>query len=162
MPLEIAADRTSAIETVLRSDKVRTKLLEKEAELTVLLESGDISASEKLKDVTDELKNIGADSAESKARRILGAYSFLTFACSLHNITFIAGLGFTKAMQEKSVENFSGGWRMRISLARALFLEPTLLLLDEPTNHRKLIFCLVIQLSSFLYLFSGFECGHMA
>ena len=78
MPLEIAADRTSAIETVLRSDKVRTKLLEKEAELTLLLESGDISASEKLKDVTDELKNIGADSAESKARRILGAYSFLT------------------------------------------------------------------------------------
>lgn len=101
----------------MRSDKVRTKLLEEETELTKLLEAGDIAASEKLQEVSNELKNIGAESAEPRARRIL------------------AGLGFNKEMQEKAVEDFSGGWRMRISLARALFLEPTLLLLDEPTNH---------------------------
>ncbi|KAK6023589.1 ABC transporter, ATP-binding protein [Ostertagia ostertagi] len=71
----------------------------------------------RLQEIARELRDIGADAAEPRARRIL------------------AGLGFSKEMQDKAVEDFSGGWRMRISLARALFLEPTLLMLDEPTNH---------------------------
>uniref|UniRef100_A0AC34F422 ABC transporter domain-containing protein n=1 Tax=Panagrolaimus sp. ES5 TaxID=591445 RepID=A0AC34F422_9BILA len=114
---EIRVDNTTAINAVLQSDKHRFALIDEHEKLNQKLEDGDLSVSDRIQEIDDELKNIGAEAAESRARRIL------------------AGLGFDKVMQEKAVEDFSGGWRMRISLARALFLEPTLLLLDEPTNH---------------------------
>lgn len=47
----------------------------------------------------------------------------------------LAGLGFSEADQQSSVDALSGGWRMRLNLARALFVPSDYLLLDEPTNH---------------------------
>jgi ATP-binding cassette subfamily F protein 1 len=47
----------------------------------------------------------------------------------------LAGIGFDEEDQQKLVKEYSGGWRMRISIAKALFNEPDIMILDEPTNH---------------------------
>jgi len=116
---EVVADGTPAVDAVLKADKKRWELIEEERMLTQVIENGDEDPKKlaRLQNVYEELSSMGADSAESKARRIL------------------YGLGFDVGMQTKPTKMFSGGWRMRISLARALFIEPTLLMLDEPTNH---------------------------
>jgi len=113
---EVGADERSALQTVLDADVKRTELLEECKRLEAEQEAGkDVAAD--LGEVYDELRAIGADQAEPRARRLL------------------AGLGFSKEMQDRATNKFSGGWRMRVSLARALYIEPTLLMLDEPTNH---------------------------
>ncbi|XP_067267447.1 ATP-binding cassette sub-family F member 1 isoform X1 [Chanodichthys erythropterus] len=114
---EVVADDTPAVQAVLKADTRRLKLLEDERQLQSRLDKGDDSVAERLDKVYEELRAIGAAAAEAKARRIL------------------AGLSFTSEMQNRPTKKFSGGWRMRVSLARALFMEPTLLMLDEPTNH---------------------------
>lgn len=78
-------------------------------------------------DVYERLDELDANTAEAKAATIL------------------RGLGFDHKMQMKKTKDFSGGWRMRIALARALFLKPHLLLLDEPTNHLDLDACVWLE-----------------
>lgn len=114
---DVQADDTLAIDAVLKADKKRWDLLDEEKKVTTRIDAGELKLSDRLNEIYEELEAIGADKAEARARRILN------------------GLGFTREMQERPTNHFSGGWRMRVSLSRALFMEPTLLMLDEPTNH---------------------------
>ncbi|XP_006884133.1 PREDICTED: ATP-binding cassette sub-family F member 3 isoform X2 [Elephantulus edwardii] len=115
---EVAGDDTPALQSVLESDTVREDLLRRERELSAQIASGRAEGSEaaQLVEIYAKLEEIEADKAPARASVIL------------------AGLGFTPQMQQQPTREFSGGWRMRLALARALFARPDLLLLDEPTN----------------------------
>jgi len=117
---EVAGDDTSALESVLECDYERSTLLSQEAKLQAAIEkdgskTGD-ALGEELARVYEAMQLAEVDKAPARASAIL------------------SGLGFSVEKQSWPTKAFSGGWRMRLALARALFSKPDLLLLDEPTN----------------------------
>jgi ATP-binding cassette subfamily F protein 3 len=105
---EAPSGTATPFETVLAADTERAALLD-EAE-----HSHD---PDRLGELHERLNAIDAHAAPARAARIL------------------VGLGFDEEAQHRSLESFSGGWRMRVALASLLFSKPDLLLLDEPSNH---------------------------
>ncbi|MGN1079252.1 MAG: ABC-F family ATP-binding cassette domain-containing protein [Alphaproteobacteria bacterium] len=108
---EIPDTGISLTDCVLRADTQRTALL---ADLEKAEAEND---GVKIGEIHERLNVIGANSAEARAGAIL------------------YGLGFSQEQQKLPLSSFSGGWRMRVALAAALFVPSDILLLDEPTNH---------------------------
>jgi ATP-binding cassette, subfamily F, member 3 len=104
---EHPATPITLLDTILAADVEREAL---NAEL-------EIAEPERMGEIYGRLIEIDADRAPSRAGEIL------------------SGLGFATSDLTRPMSEFSGGWRMRVALASALFAQPDLLLLDEPTNY---------------------------
>ena len=106
----------------MNCDVERTNLLQ---EMDDLIQIGDeemtaeqvTEKNKRISEIALRLDMIGASKCEAKATQIL------------------MGIGFSLEDLQRTSNSFSGGWRMRIAIAKVIFSEPEILLLDEPTNH---------------------------
>ena len=108
---EVVGDETPALQSVLECDFKRESLLKEEKELSIQINNANAEPelSVRLTQVYADLEAIDADKAPARAAQIL------------------AGLGFSPEQQTKPTKQFSGGWRMRLALARALFSKYSIL-----------------------------------
>lgn len=121
---EAQPSEDSALEYVINFAKMEVARLEAQAD-DILTEDG--PESPVLQDIYERLDELDPSTFESRASTIL------------------CGLGFTAQTIQKKTKDMSGGWRMRVALAKALFIQPTMLLLDEPTNHLDLSACVWLE-----------------
>ena len=112
---EAPSGTATPFETVLAADLERAALLAEETGLDH--SGGDDDAMHRISEIHDRLTAIDAHTAPARAAKIL------------------VGLGFDETAQQRPLDSFSGGWKMRVALAALLFSQPDLLLLDEPSNH---------------------------
>jgi len=115
---------TGALDWVVNQAEDEMKRLEKLAEEILENEGPD---SPKLEDVYERIDGMDPSTFRTRASLIL------------------TGLGFNKKTMDKKTKDMSGGWRMRVALAKALFIKPSLLLLDDPTAHLDLEACVWLE-----------------
>lgn len=109
-------NNTSIYDIVSEANEKKTRIENKMLKLESKIESDQMAFDTYYK-LNEKLQNLNSNKDESIIRKIL------------------FGLGFDYDAQSKPFGFFSGGWRMRVSIARGLYMSPQLLLLDEPTNH---------------------------
>ena len=115
---------TGALDWVVKQAENEMARLEKLAEDILDQEGPD---SPKLMDTYERIDGMDPSTFRTRASLIL------------------TGLGFNKKTMDKKTKDMSGGWRMRVALAKALFIKPSLLLLDDPTAHLDLEACVWLE-----------------
>ncbi|ETO10371.1 ATP-binding protein [Reticulomyxa filosa] len=143
---EILGDDQTVLDYVLSCDVVRAELVEKEQQiLNQKNELGDTKYEQsnvldkKLQEIYEKMRELDVFDVDHKAK--VNEINYFYFKV-------LEGLGFRPEMYNWPTKKLSGGWRMRASLAGALFVCPDVLLLDEPTNH--LDFPSVVWLENYL------------